>query len=329
MSSTSFISNKVLWETLADLVNKSSRVDAAIAYFGQGGARLLPLRRGSRLVVDMGLATVRSGATDPREIEKLVRRGVKAYTRRNLHAKIVASHNCVVTGSANVSTRSLHTLDEAAIHTTDQAVVRRARDFIDRLCTEPIRQEYLKKCKSLYRPPRFVGDTSATSKQKRAAHAKLWIVNLREYFIPDAEQHRFLKGQAQAAKLLNQTQGTTLRDFHWPSRPRMAKEIQFGDWVIQVFTSKAKNVIVYPPGRFLMLDHYIRGVGKKRYVFHLEMPSRGESLSWTKFRKSLKSLLRQKSLSSPRTLPIRDVLAADGLLRLWTTGGRVSKRPGK
>src|SRR5207248_10301066 len=104
-----------------------------IAYIGQGGAKLLPLRSGDRLVVDMSLATVKAGSTDPREIEKLMRRGVQAFTRRNLHAKLIVADRSVIAGSANVSKRSKAVLDEAAIWTNEPAVVRRARIFIDRL----------------------------------------------------------------------------------------------------------------------------------------------------------------------------------------------------
>ncbi len=78
-----FFSNARLWQTLSTKVKAARHVDAAIAYFGHGGARLLPLQRGHRLIVDLSLATVRAGGSDPREIEKLMRRGVLVFTRRN------------------------------------------------------------------------------------------------------------------------------------------------------------------------------------------------------------------------------------------------------
>ena len=91
MSVSTFLSNETLWQTLAERIKAASHVDAAIAYFGQGGARLLSLRKGDRLVVDMSPPIVRAGGTDPREIEKLILRGVEAFTRRNLHAKVVVA----------------------------------------------------------------------------------------------------------------------------------------------------------------------------------------------------------------------------------------------
>src|SRR5947209_2147421 len=111
MSVTTFLSNETLWQTIAARIKAAHYVDAAIAYFGQGGAKLLPLRAGHRLVVDMSPPTVRAGSTDPREVEKLIRQGVQAFTRRNLHAKIVVADNSVISGSANVSKRSQQVLD--------------------------------------------------------------------------------------------------------------------------------------------------------------------------------------------------------------------------
>jgi hypothetical protein len=61
-------------------------------------------------------------------------------------------------------------------------------------------------------------------------------------------------------------------------------------------------------------------------VFHLEVPRRGEWLTWAKFRRAAKPLLGPKALEAPRTRPVRDIATADGLLGLWTPGGRVSRR---
>jgi phosphatidylserine/phosphatidylglycerophosphate/cardiolipin synthase-like enzyme len=62
----------------------------------------------------MSLPTVRSGATDPREVEKFVDRGVDVFTRRYLHSKLVVGDRFAIAGSANVSIRSRDLLDEAA-----------------------------------------------------------------------------------------------------------------------------------------------------------------------------------------------------------------------
>jgi hypothetical protein len=329
MSSITFLTNEALWQTISDRIKAASHVDAAIAYFGQGGAKLLRLRKGHRLVIDMSPAAVKTGATDPREIEKLIGRGVEVFTRSNLHAKIVVADKALIAGSANVSKHSQSVLDEAAVLTTDEGAVRRAREFINRLCTEPVRPEYLEECKLLYRPPRFGGaKAGAKSKVQRATHAKLWMVNLTEATLPEDEVERFEVGEATARGLVKDNQRSRVDNFHWPYKPRMADELEMGDWIIQYMTWKDKSVTVQAPGQLLHVDHYIRdsASGKERWVFHIEVPRRGESLGWADFRRAAKSLLGPKGVGAPRTRAVRDVAIADGLLRLWTSGGRVSQR---
>ena len=60
----------------------------AVAYFGKGASRLLPLAKGSRLVVDASERSVASGQTCPADLIKLVKRGVAVYGVPNLHAKV-------------------------------------------------------------------------------------------------------------------------------------------------------------------------------------------------------------------------------------------------
>ncbi len=329
VSVTAFLTNETLWQTLASRIKAASHVDAAIAYFGQGGARLLPLRAGDRLVVDMSPATVRAGGTDPREIEKLIQRGVKAFTRRNLHAKIVVADKSVISGSANVSRHSQQVLDEAAILTTDPSAVRRAREFIDRVCSEPVRTEYLGKCKSIYRPPRLSGlRAGSKDRQNRATHAKLWLVNLVEASVPESEVERYEQGEVRAEKLVKDQGRSTTTSFHWPRKPKMTNELELGDWIIQIVTYKDKTILVYAAGQLLFVDTYVRDPerGKERWVFHLEIPRRGETMTWKAFGRATKSFFGRGAPSKPRTKPIRDVQVADGLLSLWTPSGRVSRR---
>jgi hypothetical protein len=220
-------------------------------------------------------------------------------------------------------------LDEAAVLTTDKAAVRRARVFIERLCTEPVRPEYLEKCKELYRPPRFARVKADGRKMgKRTVDAKLWIVNLEEGNLPEAEVQRYEVGEEVARGLVKDNERSRLDYFHWPYKPRIAAELEFGDWVIQVITGKDGSVSVKAPGQLLHIAHFVRdsASGKERWVFHLEVPRRGEPLTWAAFRRSAKSLLGPKALNAPRTRPVRDIATADGLLSLWTPGGRVSAK---
>lgn len=278
----------------------------------------------------MSASTVRAGGTDPREIEKLMNRGVKVFTRRNLHAKLVIAGKSVISGSTNVSKRSGNLLDEAAIWTNEPAVLSRARNFIDRLCTEPVRSEYLAECKKLYKPPKLAAEQmGAKNGERRVSHAKLWIVNLHEGWIPKGEAKRYEQGENKAAKLIRETDRCETDSFHWPNKPKMADQLEVGDWFVQVIKHKDEKVRVYPPGRFLLLDGYIRAAGKERWVFHLEVPKRGETMDWKQFRRRATSAFGANAPLTPRTRPIRDIRAADSILSLWTPAGRVSRKSGR
>src|SRR5262249_26275054 len=163
-----------------------------------------------------------------------INRGVQVFTRRNLRAKVVVADNAVVSGSANVSKQSQRVLDEAAIQTNDLSAVRRAREFVGRICTEPVRPEYLDRCKKLYRPPRFAGRRALSKEgQHRATHAKLWLVNLVEGSVPDSEHELYERDEAKAEKLVIDRGRSATDSFHWPRKPKMANELDLGDWLIQ------------------------------------------------------------------------------------------------
>ena len=152
-SITRFAYNDDLWREIKARVAKGKRVRAAFAYLGKGGAKLLALKKGDSLVVDMSLGAVRQGVTDPREIRRLMGRGVRVFSRGSLHAKFAVVDKTLIAGSANVSRNSNEILDEAGVITTDPAALRRAKDFFDQLCTEPVGKQYLKTCIAEYRPP--------------------------------------------------------------------------------------------------------------------------------------------------------------------------------
>ena len=327
MPTTTFLSNEVLWQTTIARVKAARHVDAAIAYMGQGGARLLPLKKGSRLVVDLSPTTVRAGATDPREIEKLMRRGVSVFTRSNLHAKMVIADSSLICGSANVSRNSQLVLDEAGIFTNDPLAIRRAKVFLDRLCTEPVRPEYLAECKSIYRPPRMANRRAGKGKSTtRVTHAKLWIVNLVPRDCSDFEQDLIERGEKAALTKMKDSERSEIQSFRWTGTCRIGDKLELGDWVIQAVTQEDKTILVSPPAQFLSKISEITPRGRCITVLSFEAPKGGSGVSWNQFRQAAKPYLEPRRLLRPRTIPVREIDSADGLLRIWTAGGRISKR---
>src|SRR5438046_1856044 len=85
----------------------------AVAYFGVGGDKLLPLPKGSSLVVDATIPTLAAGATSPMALDRIRKTGTDVYSAQHLHAKVFAFDNVAFIGSANASGRSQVTLIEA------------------------------------------------------------------------------------------------------------------------------------------------------------------------------------------------------------------------
>lgn len=329
MSKISFLINEDIWATIPRIIKSSKHTDAVVAYFGTDGSKLLPLKKGDRLVVDMSLSTVKAGATNPHEIEKLLKRGIQVFSRRNLHAKIIITDKQILAGSANVSKNSRDILDEAAILTDDTITLQRAKKFINRICTEPVLPEYLNECIKSYRPPRINGKRiGIKGKSRRAKHAKLRIVSLIDYGkFPEEEEEKFELGLKKAEKFLKDKRLSFIESFRWSSKPKMADELEQGDWIIQCVKHDDKSISVYPPAQLILIDHYVRDkkTGKERYVFHLESQKSGQEMNWSYFRKKLNTILSTNK-KNPPTIAIRDINQADELLRLWTPKGRIARK---
>lgn len=328
MNSTHFLSNESLWENISDLVKNASHIDAAIAYFGTDGARLLQLRKNDCLIVDMSPATVKAGGTNPHAIEKLLNRGVRVFSRSNLHAKIILSDKCLITSSANISGHSKDTLDEAGLFTNDRIAIQRARAFIQSLCTEPVRQKYLNMCKGLYRSPKFNNQTkNANRKQLRINSTKLWIITIDGNVngVPASEEKRYDQGTKKAEKMLAKKKSETA-SFHSKSELRILSDLQKGHWIVLVTKYDDGTSEVAPPGQFLFIDSYVRDKQKKlnRWVYHLEVPAKEQTMSWKKFKQRLQTNTHFKVSDKPRDRAVSDVKIADGILRMWSDNGNVS-----
>jgi hypothetical protein len=165
---TTSLFHQGVWSMLTQATKASShRSDVAVAYFGQGASRLLPLRKGSRLVVNASEAAVRSGQTHPNDLIALQNKGVRVYSVGNLHAKVFLLGNTVYIGSANVSNRSADRLVEAVIRTTDKSALVAARQFVRALCLQELTPTVLRRLQVIYRPPLIPGEKSSNRKLRK------------------------------------------------------------------------------------------------------------------------------------------------------------------
>jgi len=317
-----FLFNAALWQELNTRIPTARNVRAAVAYFGTGGASLLPLRAGDSLVVDMSLARVRSGATDPREVKKVLKRGVAVFSRATLHAKFIVIDDVVIAGSSNVSNHAKNDLDEAAVLTSDPSTVARARSIFDQLCTEPVRKDYLAKCIDEYRPPKFgAGSRGPSKKGVRVVQSKLWfIANLRYSNIPEEEESSATAITTKASKRLLDFEKCEVDYSHYPTKEAFFDHLREGDWLIKCIR-EGKGYDVWGPARFLGIESYPRGNGRRRYLLLVEKPLDAEATRWSVLRDRCPIPLPTK----PRRLAVPSDENADALLRLWDSQGHFKK----
>jgi phospholipase D-like protein len=320
-----FLFNADLWDELADGLRTTKGARAAVAYLGTGASRLLPLREGHRLLTDLSLPSVRAGTTDPREVKKFMARGVQVFSRDSLHAKFFVFDRVVIAGSSNISKNAQNVLDEAALLADDPAAVARAASTFDRLCVEPVRPEYLRKCIKEYRPPRFGGARGSRRKGARPLQAKFWIVGGLVYRgVPAAEEAKAEKVAKRAARKLADHDRFEVEHINYPKPQRFFRDLREGDWIVQCIRDGA-GFEVYPPARFLGIDAYPRASGKSRYLLLMEQPLSPRLVRWTDLRRSAAGKLSAIDRARPRTIGVTSNEEADALLRLWDAKGRFRK----
>lgn len=127
---------------------------AAVAYFGNVGDKLLPLRSGSSLVVDATMSTVAAGSTCPHTLLRLHKSGVKIFSAKHLHAKFYAFDTIAFVGSANASLRSHKQLIEAVVRFNNPKAVESVRRSVRALCRTQLDSEDIQALAKIYKPPK-------------------------------------------------------------------------------------------------------------------------------------------------------------------------------
>lgn len=173
MARIELVKGPAVWAQIKRTLKQSSGPCwVAVAYFGRGAARLLPLRSGSTLVVDASLAAVEAGVTHPKDLLSLQEKGVRICSVPRLHAKAYVFGRTAIVGSANASQNSVESLIETAIVTNHQETVNAARRFVEELAKNEVGPSELKRLQRHYRAPRFV---PGGKKRKRRTKTALQI----------------------------------------------------------------------------------------------------------------------------------------------------------
>lgn len=305
---------QAVWPQLTEAVHDSRRPClVAVAYFGAGASRLMPLQKDSRLVVDASERAVASGQTCPAELLRLVRRGVRVYSVPNLHAKVFVLGGTAYVGSTNVSNRSASHLIEAVLRTSEPSAVQAARRFVEDHCLDPLGPERLGRLATLYRPPLIPGGKSkqrgVPDSAKRPTLPPLFLAQLQLGDWSDRDQALHDAGLVVARRRRQHPRTFELTSFRVAGRCRYEP----GDVVIQVTDEGAGRVLVSPPANVLHVRRRQDARGRVAFVY-LEHASRR--------RREVGMLARQLGPGSLRQLRrdglVRNKAFARSLLSVWS-----------
>lgn len=252
--------HKQVWGRLTSLAKKT-RGDVAVAYFGQGGAAQLPLKPGSRLVVNLSMATVKAGITDPRELLKLIKNRVVVHTVENLHAKVYVFGSIALIGSPNVSKTSAKRLVETALETDHPGQVAACRDFVLSQLGDEVTKERAETFVPYWKPPKHPAATGA--KQPAGAHPehrRTWVVHVFDRDYDEADEGN-AKDERPAAKD-RLKKGDVLAEFV-SEGGRFAREVELDDIIVEVLR-KGPSGDVLPAAHVVGVRRY--WVGRERRV---------------------------------------------------------------
>lgn len=308
MVSTELVTGKV-WPAIQAAAEKArGRKYAAVAYIGADGAELLSdFGENDVLVCNMGTAALRTGATNPEAIEKLLARGVYVYSYDLLHAKVYVLGSVAFVGSANVSDNSASRLAEAAVKTAEQSVVKDARGFIVSLCSRSslVDENYLEFAKTLYRAPRISSGADLRGETVVRSSPRVVIITTTWQNPPKSIREHY----ATARHRVQRKAGPTARwsvDVLWDDDPDW---IQEGDWLMLVDSETDETS---PPMRVISrpsLDDR-----PSRIVTWYRVPNQHPCLPWDRVVAHVRASTRHK-LSVGSVVKSRKVV--DAMFALW------------
>ena len=299
-----------IWPEITRAVQREpARCDVAVAYISR--ANLLPMIRGSRLVVDMSERAVRSGQTSPKELLKLIRKGVKVFSIENLHAKVFVVGDRAFVGSTNASQRSASDLVEAVLATTSARTVSACRRWVRELGSESVTPQYTSRMARLYRPPKGFGPGRRGRRRATPLHSDLWVVPLELEVCDEKERKEERRGIAVARRKLSSVDDFRLDDFHWHGAG--LEGLRAGTLVVQLVSEAGKKEVVTPVARVIHVRRYIRGTRRNAWIF-LEAPKQLRARAAVRFRRSLdrESARALTKVQNPRR--VRNVEVAHTLL---------------
>ena len=284
LMSTEFIGNDIWSSIRTEAKQYQGKSFVAVAYFGTGASKRLPLKKGSILVVDATDKAVKSGQTNPSELKKLQDKGVRIFSSPNLHAKVFVFGEVAFVGSTNVSENSEDVYSEASIRCEQISVVSQARQFVRSLAINEMGPSRLEKLVKVYNSRKRSG--AGPKKKKKQIGPRFFVVRLTEDEEDEDDREEIDAGKEIAKKLISSTRTHEVNYFWNRSK---SNNYRSGDAVLQVMLNDfGKILYIIPPAEYL----YTSRNQKTRYYFFEQL--RRPEMSPTEFRKKLPASLRKR-----------------------------------
>jgi hypothetical protein len=301
---------KNIWATLTKAAKLSkTKSMVAVAYFGQQGASMLPLKKGSTLLVDASEKAVKSGQTCPDELLKLYYKGVQIYSLENLHAKLFVIGKELFIGSTNVSGNSSKLLQEAIVKTNDKQAIQDAKAFIEsHTGTLEMGEEQLMRLQKLYRPPKFAGLKAQVKKRKSAKtnHPSFLVYKLEKNIFTEKEREEAVEGRKEAKNHRINKSRHVLDEFIWGDN-LVAKK---GDVIMQII-DEGDKVYVAPPGTLIHVRKWNNGKKITNFCY-VEIPDKNrKNISY------LKKHFNRKTFKLINRNGRKSKAVAEELISLW------------
>lgn len=286
-----------VWTQISRSARKCNSASfVAVAFVGKGATKMMPLSKGSRLVVDASKRTVKAGLTNPFELEKYYKKGVKIYSHKDLHAKVFVFADVAFVGSANVSTNSKNVLTEAILKSDVRSVLLSAKSFVKQIGLVEMGQDEILALQKVYVAPRKVKGKAA----RRKKTVGLRIVHLGESEdVPDDATEEVKAGEKRARLMLKARHKS---EYVWYTYD--VKKFPDGEHILFI-----QDDYMWPPSTVLF-SQKVKGIT----VVHVEMSTQRD--------KSLRSVKGRLSKTTFRRLARQGVMsenASKEVLQLWDT----------
>lgn len=280
--------SKGLWAVIARKSHEAGSRRAAIAYLGESP----PIRFGTDdvLIVDASDASIKTGRTSAKVLQRFQKAGAQLWSHPNLHAKVMLIDDWAVVGSANASSQSQNAYVEAAVITDRPDIASQVERFIFELKqrSQPITPSFLKRILALpvTRTP-FAPRTRGTKRRAPTIEGpRTWLLSLRSGAAYPGDEDRVDAVAEEEQQQLGPRAGY-IEWFWWSGGQGFPVQAKVGDIIIESWRPQAKikssrSVRVHRHARLVRI---FQERGQKAKTFHCLLPSNSErtALTWSEF----------------------------------------------